>query len=499
MFLYEFFPKLLNMSLTASAAILFVMLIRLLLKKMPKVISYALWGIVLVRLLCPVSIESDFSMFGLLDTPVVENGSVTNRMEFIPNDMIHTENQSIVQSDSGADHVLNNALLQDEEPLAADSLEALIKIAACVWLAGILAMGIYTAASCFMLRRKLITSSFLRDNIYLADEITSPFVMGLVRPKIYLPSSIEEQELPYILMHEQYHICRYDHLVKAAAFIALCIHWFNPLVWAAFIMAEKDMEMSCDEAVVKRMGDSIRADYAASLLSLATGHHIIVGMPLAFGEGDTKGRIRNLANRKKPALWAVFAAGVVCVIAAVCLLTNPSGTDKAEVENETTVLTDDQATSLGNSIYRTIYEKYSQIAEMKDSKITLTDGAESDGKMTITVDVSMNWTSKISSENSQFLKGMAKYMEEDPNNLVKSAYASHRDSLDRTYNKEDVTGYALLVEFSGDSYSENYKLYDRFTSEEGILKAEFDDTAQTNDRSAFEEGYNFAKSMVPEK
>lgn len=499
MFLYDFFPKLLNMSLTASAAILFVLLIRLLLKKMPKVISYALWGIVLVRLLCPVSIESDLSLFSLMGSPAVENGSVTSRMEFIPNDMIHTENQSIVQSGPGADHVLNNALPQDKEQSAANPLEALIKIAACVWMAGILAMGIYTAVSCFMLRRKLITSSHLRDNIYLADEITSPFVMGLVRPKIYLPSSIEEQELPYILMHEQYHICRCDHLIKAAAFIALCIHWFNPLVWAAFIMAEKDMEMSCDEAVVKRMGDSIRADYAASLLSLATGHRIIAGMPLAFGEGDTKGRIRNLANRKKSAWWAVFAAGVVCVIAAVCLLTNPSGTDKAKVVNEATILTDDQASSLGNSIYKTIYKKYSGIAEIKDSKITLTDGAESDGNMTIAVDISMNWTSKISSENSQFLKGMAKYMEEDPNNLVKSAYASYRDSLDRIYNKEDVTGYALLVEFSGDSYSENYKLYDRFTVEEGILKAEFDDTAQTNDQSAFEKGYNFAKSMVPEK
>ena len=495
MCLYSFFSRLLNMSLTASAAIFLVLLIRLFLKKMPKIIPYALWGIVLVRLFCPVSVESDFSMFSLLDTPVVENGSVTNRMEFIPDDMIHTENQSIVQSDSGVDHVLNNALPQDKEQLAADPLEALIKIAAFVWLTGFLAMGIYSAASCFRLKRKLSTASHLRENIYLADGISSPFVMGLVRPKIYLPSSIEEQELPYILMHEQYHICRCDHLIKAAAYIALCIHWFNPLVWVAFIMAEKDMEMSCDEAVVKRMGDSIRADYAASLLSLSTGRHIIAGMPLAFGEGDTEGRIRNLANRKKPALWAVFTAGVVCVAAAVFLLTNPSGNDKAEVINETTVLTDDQAASLGNHIYKTIFEKYSGIAEMKNPTITLTDGAESDGNMTITADISMNWTSIISSENSQFLKGMAKYMEEDPNNLVKSAYASYRDSLDRTYNKEDVTGYALLVEFSGDSYSENYKLYDRFTVEEGTLKAEFDDTVQTNDRSAFEEGYNYAKSI----
>lgn len=120
--------------------------------------------------------------------------------------------------------------------------------------------------------------------------------MGLVRPKIYLPSDMEEREQAYIIRHEQHHIRRGDHIIKALAFLALSIHWFNPLVWVAFIYSNKDMEMSCDEAVVKKMGDGILADYTASLLSLATGKHIIAGMPLAFGEGDTKGRIRNLAK-----------------------------------------------------------------------------------------------------------------------------------------------------------------------------------------------------------
>jgi hypothetical protein len=182
---------------------------------------------------------------------------------------------------------------------------------------------VYAAVSYIRLRRKLITASPLRDNIYLADEITSPFVMGLFRPKIYLPSSMEEQEQSYILMHEQHHIRRFDHIIKALAFVALSIHWFNPLVWIAFIMAGKDMEMSCDEAVIRKMGDGILANYAASLLNLATGRRVMAGVPPAFGEGDTKGRIRNLANRKKPALWVIAVAVIVCVALAVCLLTNP--------------------------------------------------------------------------------------------------------------------------------------------------------------------------------
>ena len=198
-------------------------------------------------------------------------------------------------------------------------------VATYVWIAGVLVMAAYSVVSYRRLRQKLLTASPLRENIYLADEITSPFVMGLVRPNIYLPSDMEEREQAYIIRHEQHHIRRGDHIVKALAFLALSIHWFNPLVWVAFIYSNKDMEMSCDEAVVKKMGADILADYTASLLSLATGKHIIAGMPLAFGEGDTKGRIRNLANWRKPAFWIVLVAVVACVALAVSLITNPKG------------------------------------------------------------------------------------------------------------------------------------------------------------------------------
>lgn len=322
---YTFFPKILNMSLTASVAIVFVMLLRLLLKKAPKVISYALWGVVLFRLLCPVSFESGISLFGLFETPTVGATDRTSIVEYIPSNIVHTEFPEVVLPVPGIGDTITEALPKGEEQLRADPLEGPIFIATYVWWGGILVMAIYGIVTWLQLRRRLVTASPLRENIYLADDIDSPFVMGLGRPKIYLPSEMEQREQSYIILHEQYHIRRLDHIVKALAFVALCIHWFNPFVWVAFILSGKDMEMSCDEAVVLKLGTEIRADYTASLLSLATGKRIIAGMPLAFGEGNTKGRIKNLANWKKPTFWVVLISVISCVVLAVCLLTNPTG------------------------------------------------------------------------------------------------------------------------------------------------------------------------------
>ena len=353
---YTFFPKLLNMSLTAGVVIVFVLLLRLVLRKAPKVISYALWGIVLFRLLCPVAVESEFSLFGFWDTPVAESGTLTSRIEYVPDHLVYTKYPYMASPVSGVDHVTGNVFPQSGEEPDADPLKAPMTIVGCVWIAGMLVMVLYAMVSYIRLRRKLITASLLRDNIYLADEIEFPFVMGLLRPKIYLPSSMAEQEQPYILMHEQHHIRRRDPVIKALAFLALCIHWFNPLVWVAFIMAGKDMEMSCDEAVVRKMGTGILADYTASLLSLATGKHIIAGMPLAFGEGDTKGRIRNLANWKKPTVWVILGGIFAGIALAVCLLTNPKQDSYSlrivvpAGSQEEMVYADEEISPLGNYI-----------------------------------------------------------------------------------------------------------------------------------------------------
>ena len=321
---YTFMPRLLNMSLTASVAIVLVILLRFALKKAPKVISYALWGIVLFRLLCPISIGSTFSVFNLIDTPAEDYGYISSVIEYVPADIVHTENPSVVLPVPGVGEVINDALPQGEEQLRADPLEGRTFVASVIWMMGVLAMGIYSIVSYLKLRFKLRVAIPLRENIFIADDIKSPFVVGLIRPRIYLPCNLSEKEQEYIILHEKHHTKRLDHVVKALAFIALAIHWFNPLVWVAFILAGKDMEMSCDEAVIRKAGSDVRADYSASLLTLATGRRIIAGTSLAFGEGDTKGRIYNLSKWKKPAAWIIILSVILCVVLAVCLITNPS-------------------------------------------------------------------------------------------------------------------------------------------------------------------------------
>lgn len=365
---YTFMPKLFNMSLTASVAIVLVILLRLLLKKAPKVISYVLWGVVLFRLLCPVSIESGLSLYNLLDAPTEESGTITSVIEYVPSNIVHTENPSVALPVPGVSDVINEALPQGEEQLRADPLEGPIFIATYAWMAGVLTMVVYSAVSYIWLRRKLSVVVPLRDNIFIADDIKSPFVVGLFRPKIYLPCNLGEKEQEYIILHEQHHIRRLDHIVKALAFLALAIHWFNPLVWVAFILASKDMEMSCDEAVIRKIGGDVRADYSASLLTLATGRRIIAGTPLAFGEGDTKERINNLSKWKKPAVWVVLIAVGACVVLAVCLLTNPKND-----EPDTLPLLHSHSYGVVEVTYETTGTSFSMVAQQNTPVYAITD------------------------------------------------------------------------------------------------------------------------------
>lgn len=328
------FMQVLDLSKTASVVILVVMAARFLLKKAPKAISYALWGVVLFRLLCPVSIEAGFSIVPEFE-PVSEHYSLSE------------EPISVLGASEAAYQAIGDALnggLDTQQIRTTETNESgnaayvtsrwwevWVLFGQYVWVAGLAVMVIFSLVSYAKLRGKLVGSMHLEDNVYLADHISSPFVMGLIRPKIYLPSSLGEKEREYILLHEQYHIRRFDHWAKALSFFALCVHWFNPLVWTAFMLSGKDMEMSCDEAVVRKMGEEVRADYASSLLSLATGHRIIAGTPLAFGEGNPKDRIRNLANWKKPAFWVILMAILLCVVLGVCLLTNSGGMTDEEI------------------------------------------------------------------------------------------------------------------------------------------------------------------------
>lgn len=309
MWLYTLLPQILNMSLTASIVIVLVLLARLPLKKAPKIFSYALWAVVLFRLVCPVSFSSHLSLMGLFPAPVsMESGSTYSSMNYIPADIVHTEFPQVNLPLPGISEAINSTLPQGKEQLVADPLEAPMAAMTFLWLFGVGGMLIYSVESLLSLRQKLIGAVRLRDNIYLADHISAPFVIGVIRPKIYLPSTLREEEQDYVLLHEQTHIRRLDHIFKMLAFLALTVHWFNPLVWVAFICCVKDMEMSCDERVLKKMGGDIKGAYGASLLSLAAGRRIINGSPLAFGEGNIKERIKNVMNFKKPSPWVIIVS-----------------------------------------------------------------------------------------------------------------------------------------------------------------------------------------------
>ena len=331
--LHTVFSAVLNMSITASIAILVVLLARVVLKRAPKVFSYALWAVVLFRLLCPISLTSRFSLMGLFPAPTTEMGGI----EYVSLNMSHMERPAITVDIPASDlnQTTDHRVDPSVEGAAVDSsIDFLISIVSIVWICGVVAMLPFHLLQLIRLRRKLTGAVPLQDNIYLADYIPTPFVMGLIRPKIYLPSAMSDAEQSYIIQHEKQHIRRCDHVIKLLAFAAVCIHWFNPLVWLAFALSSKDMEMSCDEAVMKQMDRDIRAAYSSSLLQFSTGKRGITGTPLAFGEGDTKERIENIMKYKKPTIVIVVLAIIVCVGLTACLFSNPkSATEKNDLSS----------------------------------------------------------------------------------------------------------------------------------------------------------------------
>lgn len=305
------FLAVLNMSLTASYVIVFVIIIRLLLKKIPKIYSYVLWFAVLFRLICPFSFDSLFSLI-----PKSVN---------IPQDIAYSPKPEINSGIAAIDSAVNNVLPPPLNAAAsANPMQIWIAIGEAIWLIGIAVLIIYSVYATVKLYRNLRFAKHLEDNIYIINGYKTPFVFGIVNPKIYLPNHLTESEKSYVLLHEQTHIKRLDHIVKLAFFIVTCIHWFNPLVWIAFYLMGEDMELSCDEKVVKQMGNSIKKEYSSSLLSMSTGRRILGGSPIAFGENNTEGRIKNILNYKKPSLWVLIVVSIVIVIFIIGLITIPN-------------------------------------------------------------------------------------------------------------------------------------------------------------------------------
>lgn len=319
------FAKILNMSLTGSVVIAVVLLARFFLKRAPKIYSYALWAVVLFRLLCPLSITAGLSVLKPLPvttTPGISTVSYRPVAQAVRENIPAPIQQEVVSPQPAE---------QPEAKLAP------MQVAAYIWLGGASVMAVYSIVQYLILRRRLAEAVLLREEIYLADRISSPFVMGIFRPRIYLPSSTPMEERRFIVAHERHHIRRGDPVWKLLGYCALCLHWFNPLVWLAFCLAGKDMEMSCDEAVIKRLGEHIRANYSQALLRLATHKRIVSGMPLAFGEGDTKGRVMNMAKWKKPKVWVSVLCVALCLVILVACALNPKQ-EETETDGETQIV-----------------------------------------------------------------------------------------------------------------------------------------------------------------
>lgn len=321
-----FFSRILNMSLTGSAVILAVLLARVFLKRFPKIYSYALWAVVLFRLLCPVSLSAPVSAMNWLTPQVEETSAVTSTLRYVP---VREPAVSRLQGPLPEMPQREQTVPPEENPIPWTAL------AAACWGVGVAVMLLRGMTQYLRLRRRLTEAVGGKDNVYLSDQIDTPFVLGVFRPRIYLPCRVLREERRFILAHERHHIRRGDHIVKLLAYFALCLHWFNPLVWVAFVQAGKDMEMSCDEAVIRRLGPGIRAVYASALLRLAANRQSIAGSPLAFGEGDTKGRIVNMAKWRKPRLWASLICLLVCVGVMVACGVNPTPEETASTETNT--------------------------------------------------------------------------------------------------------------------------------------------------------------------
>ena len=310
----ELFLKIVNMSISASWVVVAVLALRFCLKKAPKWVNVLLWGIVAARMVFPFSIESVLSLI-----PSAETISPTIMMEQSP---------SVQTGVPALNHVINPVISGSFTPApgaSANPLQIWIPVLAGIWLFGIVALFLYSAVSYCRLRRKVCEAVILRDNIYQSENVCSPFVLGIIRPKIYLPYHMDSREVGHVIAHEQTHIRRKDHWWKPLGFLLLTIHWFNPLMWLSYVLLCRDIELACDEKVIGKMGNAQRADYTQALVACSVDRRLIAACPLAFGEIGVKERVKSVMNYKKPAFWIVLASVIVCAVIAVCFLTNPIG------------------------------------------------------------------------------------------------------------------------------------------------------------------------------
>ncbi len=310
------FLQILNMSITATWIVLAVCVLRLILKKAPKWVNVALWGLVAFRLVCPFSFESVLSLLPSAQT-------VPTDITMTAEPVIHS---GIPALNSAVNPVIQNAFAPNPGD-SANPLQVVTFVAATLWIVGMVGMLLYATVSFLRLHKKTKESVVLQGNVYLCDRIDTPFILGLFRPRIYLPSSMEESDVNHVLAHENAHLARRDHWWKPLGFLLLTVHWFNPVLWLAYVLLCRDIELACDEKVIRNMDVQNKKDYSSALINCSVSRKNIAACPLAFGEVGVKNRIKTVLHYKKPTLWILIAAVLVSCIAAVCLLTNPVSKD----------------------------------------------------------------------------------------------------------------------------------------------------------------------------
>ena len=315
----DIFLGFLNRSLAAGILILAVVLVRLVFKKAPRWLLCALWALAAVRLVCPVSIESVLSLI-----PSAEP---------VQPEIIVSAQPAITSGIPAVDAIVNPPLAAAFTPSPAQSanpLQIWTFVAACVWLAGIAALLLYAAVSALRLRLRVRTAVRLEQSVYQSEFVPSPFILGVIRPRIYLPYGLEPNAQEMVLAHERAHLRRGDQLWKPLGYLILTAYWFNPVCWLAYILFCRDVEAACDEKVVRELGEGCKAAYSRALLACSVPRKLITACPLAFGETGVKSRIKSVLNYKKPAFWLVLAAVIASVAVAVCFLTDPKREDPAQ-------------------------------------------------------------------------------------------------------------------------------------------------------------------------
>lgn len=312
------FLSIINMSISASWIVLTVLLLRILLKKAPKWIMVLLWGIVAIRLICPFSIESAISL--------IPSSETITKAPNVPRP--HFESGVTIIDNQVNDYLCGNYFEGVTRPTG--YFVDITTILAIVWLVGILVILLYTIISYFRVKNKVSTAIILRDNIFQSENVVSPFVLGIIKPKIYLPFNMDEQDMEHVIAHEQAHIHRKDHLWKPFGFLALTLHWFNPLMWLGYVFLCRDIELACDEKVVKEFNNEQKADYSQALLTCSVKRRVISACPLAFGEVGVKNRVRSVLSYKKPSFWIIVVAVIASIVVAVCFLTSPVTTNQNE-------------------------------------------------------------------------------------------------------------------------------------------------------------------------